>query len=134
MRALDAGLDAAATVALGELARSRAAVRSACSVRGAGGRVPDRGGRFPAFMREVGDVHRELYPENAELYGENIRGKIERCIALDDAEYEAARRARAEHAERARGGARGLRPAASPRRSRARRRRRTSSRWRSGPR
>jgi aspartyl-tRNA(Asn)/glutamyl-tRNA(Gln) amidotransferase subunit A len=55
----------------------------------------------PAFMREVGDVHRELYPENAELYGDNIRGKIERCIALDDAEYEAARLARAEHRERA---------------------------------
>jgi Asp-tRNA(Asn)/Glu-tRNA(Gln) amidotransferase A subunit family amidase len=55
----------------------------------------------PAFMREVGDVHRELYPENAELYGDNIRGKIERCIALDDAEYEAARRARTDHAERA---------------------------------
>jgi aspartyl-tRNA(Asn)/glutamyl-tRNA(Gln) amidotransferase subunit A len=55
----------------------------------------------PAFMREVGDVHRELYPENAELYGENIRAKIERCIALGDAEYEAACRARAEHAERA---------------------------------
>ena len=55
----------------------------------------------PAFMREVGDVHRQLYPENVELYGENIRGKIERCIALDDAAYEAAVRARAEHAERA---------------------------------
>ena len=55
----------------------------------------------PAFMREVGDVHRELYPENAELYGENIRGKIERCIALDDGEYDAACAARAEHAERA---------------------------------
>jgi aspartyl-tRNA(Asn)/glutamyl-tRNA(Gln) amidotransferase subunit A len=55
----------------------------------------------PAFMREVGDVHRELYPENAELYGENIRPKIERCLALSDAEYEAARRARAEHVERA---------------------------------
>jgi aspartyl-tRNA(Asn)/glutamyl-tRNA(Gln) amidotransferase subunit A len=55
----------------------------------------------PAFMREVGDVHRELYPENAELYGDNIRGKIERCIALGDAEYEAARRARTDHAERA---------------------------------
>jgi aspartyl-tRNA(Asn)/glutamyl-tRNA(Gln) amidotransferase subunit A len=55
----------------------------------------------PAFMREVGDVHRDLYPENAELYGENIRGKIERCIALGDAEYEAAVRARAELTERA---------------------------------
>ena len=55
----------------------------------------------PAFMREVGDVHRDLYPENAELYGENIRGKIERCIAVDDATYAAAVRARAEHAARA---------------------------------
>ncbi|HVW88496.1 MAG TPA: amidase, partial [Gaiellaceae bacterium] len=55
----------------------------------------------PAFMREVGDVHRDLYPENAELYGENIRGKIERCIALSDGEYEAAVRARAEHREQA---------------------------------
>ena len=54
-----------------------------------------------AFMREVGDVHRELYAEHAELYGENIRGKIERCIAVSDAEYETAVRARAEHAERA---------------------------------
>jgi aspartyl-tRNA(Asn)/glutamyl-tRNA(Gln) amidotransferase subunit A len=55
----------------------------------------------PAFMREVGDVHRELYPENSELYGENIRGKIEMCIALGDGEYEDAMRARAELAERA---------------------------------
>jgi aspartyl-tRNA(Asn)/glutamyl-tRNA(Gln) amidotransferase subunit A len=56
---------------------------------------------FPVFQREVGDVHRELYPENAELYGENIRGKVEACIALDDAAYEAGLRARAEHADRA---------------------------------
>ncbi len=53
----------------------------------------------PAFMREVGDVHRELYAEHEELYGENIRTKIERCIALSDAEYDAAVRARAELAE-----------------------------------
>jgi aspartyl-tRNA(Asn)/glutamyl-tRNA(Gln) amidotransferase subunit A len=52
-------------------------------------------------MREVGDVHRELYPEHAELYGENIRGKIERCLAVTDAEYELALRARAELQERA---------------------------------
>jgi aspartyl-tRNA(Asn)/glutamyl-tRNA(Gln) amidotransferase subunit A len=49
----------------------------------------------PAFMREVADVHRELYPENAELYGENIRGKVERCLAISDGEYEAAVAARA---------------------------------------
>ena len=74
------------------------------------GDVPVRGTRVefptaeavvPAFMREVGDVHRGLYPENAELYGENIREKIERCIAIGDGEYEAAVRARAGHAERA---------------------------------
>jgi aspartyl-tRNA(Asn)/glutamyl-tRNA(Gln) amidotransferase subunit A len=55
----------------------------------------------PAFMREVGDVHRELYAEQGDLYGENIRVKIERCIAVGDGEYEAAVRARAEHRERA---------------------------------
>lgn len=55
----------------------------------------------PAFMREVGDVHRGLYAEQSELYGENIRSKIERCIAVGDAEYEAAVRARAAHRERA---------------------------------
>jgi len=55
----------------------------------------------PAFMREVADVHRELYAEQPELYGENIRGKIERCLALTDAEYEAAVRARDRLRERA---------------------------------
>jgi Asp-tRNA(Asn)/Glu-tRNA(Gln) amidotransferase A subunit family amidase len=55
----------------------------------------------PAFMREVGDVHRELYAENGELYGENIRDKVERCIAVTDAQYSAAVRARDELRERA---------------------------------
>jgi aspartyl-tRNA(Asn)/glutamyl-tRNA(Gln) amidotransferase subunit A len=49
----------------------------------------------PAFMREVGDVHRDLYPENAELYGENIREKVERCIAVGDGDYGAGVAARA---------------------------------------
>ncbi|HEY6963349.1 MAG TPA: amidase [Gaiellaceae bacterium] len=56
---------------------------------------------FPVFAREVGDVHRDLYAENAELYGENIRSKVEMCIAITDGEYEAGLRARAEHRERA---------------------------------
>jgi aspartyl-tRNA(Asn)/glutamyl-tRNA(Gln) amidotransferase subunit A len=55
----------------------------------------------PLFQREVGDVHRDLYREQGELYGENIRGKVERCIAVDDATVERARVARSEHAERA---------------------------------
>ena len=56
---------------------------------------------FPAFAREVADVHRELYAEHAEIYGDNIRGKIERCLAVTDAEYEAALAARGRLAERA---------------------------------
>lgn len=56
---------------------------------------------FPVFQREVADVHRELYAENEELYGENIRPKIEGCLAVGDGEYADALRARAELAERA---------------------------------
>jgi aspartyl-tRNA(Asn)/glutamyl-tRNA(Gln) amidotransferase subunit A len=45
------------------------------------------------FMREVADVHRELYAENAELYGEDLRIKIERCLEVSDADAaDAARR------------------------------------------
>jgi aspartyl-tRNA(Asn)/glutamyl-tRNA(Gln) amidotransferase subunit A len=54
----------------------------------------------PLFMREVGDVHRELYPEHAELYGENISSKIERCIAVSDGEAAAAEAAREAYRER----------------------------------
>jgi Asp-tRNA(Asn)/Glu-tRNA(Gln) amidotransferase A subunit family amidase len=70
-------------------------------VRGEPIEFPTAEAVVPAFMREVGDVHRELYAESAELYGENIRGKIERCIAVTDAEYAAASRARDELRERA---------------------------------
>lgn len=55
----------------------------------------------PAFMREVGDVHRELYATHSDLYGENIAGKIERCLQISDGEYAAAQQARRELAERA---------------------------------
>jgi aspartyl-tRNA(Asn)/glutamyl-tRNA(Gln) amidotransferase subunit A len=55
----------------------------------------------PVFQREVGDVHRDLYAEHADLYGENIRTKVERCIAVDDSTFDAAVRARTELTERA---------------------------------
>jgi aspartyl-tRNA(Asn)/glutamyl-tRNA(Gln) amidotransferase subunit A len=54
-----------------------------------------------AFMREIADVHRELYAEHSDLYGANVAAKIERCLGLTDSEYEAARRAVAEYRERA---------------------------------
>jgi Asp-tRNA(Asn)/Glu-tRNA(Gln) amidotransferase A subunit family amidase len=54
----------------------------------------------PDFMREVADVHRALFPGNEELYGDNVRGKIERALRVTDGEAAAAERERAEYAER----------------------------------
>ena len=53
-----------------------------------------------AFMHEVAAVHRELYAENDELYGEEIAVKIERCLAVSAGEADRAEQARAEYAER----------------------------------
>ena len=50
----------------------------------------------PVFMREAGDVHRDLFAEFADSYGDNVRTKIERCLALTEGEYEAGLHARAE--------------------------------------
>ena len=55
----------------------------------------------PVFMHEAADVHRDLFAEFADSYGDNVRTKIERCLALSDGEYEAGLRARDELAERA---------------------------------
>jgi aspartyl-tRNA(Asn)/glutamyl-tRNA(Gln) amidotransferase subunit A len=55
---------------------------------------PEPVGVTPAFQREVADVHRELYAEQAELYGENVRTKIERCLAVSEGEAAAAQAAR----------------------------------------
>jgi aspartyl-tRNA(Asn)/glutamyl-tRNA(Gln) amidotransferase subunit A len=55
----------------------------------------------PVFMREAGDVHRDLFAEFADSYGENVRTKIERCLELTEREYDAGLRARRELAERA---------------------------------
>jgi aspartyl-tRNA(Asn)/glutamyl-tRNA(Gln) amidotransferase subunit A len=48
----------------------------------------------PAFMREVADVHRGLFPERAEEYGDGVRTKIERCFEVSEDEVESAREAR----------------------------------------
>jgi aspartyl-tRNA(Asn)/glutamyl-tRNA(Gln) amidotransferase subunit A len=52
------------------------------------------------FMREAADVHRELFREHAHAYGDNVRTKIERCLAVTDAEYEQALRALGGYRER----------------------------------
>ena len=43
---------------------------------------------YALFMREAADVHRALFAENAELYGEDVRLKMERCLAVRDSEVE----------------------------------------------
>ena len=58
------------------------------------------GETYPVFMREVADVHRDLFRENARLYGENVRIKIERCLRVTADEYEAAREARERYSQR----------------------------------
>jgi aspartyl-tRNA(Asn)/glutamyl-tRNA(Gln) amidotransferase subunit A len=62
--------------------------------------LPLAHGLGPAFRREVADVHRELFLEHAESYGENVRLKLERCLEVTDAEYERAAAERVRYRER----------------------------------
>ena len=55
---------------------------------------------YALFMREVADVHRVLYPERADEYGENVRWKLERCVEVTDGEVAAAQRGRDEYRDR----------------------------------
>jgi aspartyl-tRNA(Asn)/glutamyl-tRNA(Gln) amidotransferase subunit A len=57
-------------------------------------------GENALFMREVADVHRGLFPERADEYGESIRWKLERCLEVTDREVATAERLRAEYRER----------------------------------
>jgi len=41
-----------------------------------------------SFQHEVADVHRDLFARNAELYGANVRWKVERALEVTDQEYE----------------------------------------------
>jgi aspartyl-tRNA(Asn)/glutamyl-tRNA(Gln) amidotransferase subunit A len=54
--------------------------------------LPD--GVSPLFMREVADVHRSLFSDHADEYGDNVRTKVLRCLEVTDADADAARRAR----------------------------------------
>jgi aspartyl-tRNA(Asn)/glutamyl-tRNA(Gln) amidotransferase subunit A len=55
---------------------------------------------YDAFSREVADVHRELFLEHADSYGDNVRQKVERCLEVSDAEYERATTQRERYHER----------------------------------
>jgi len=62
--------------------------------------LPFADGTFPVFMREVADVHRALFPDNAEAYGAEVRRKIERCLEVSDRDADAATTARERYRER----------------------------------
>jgi aspartyl-tRNA(Asn)/glutamyl-tRNA(Gln) amidotransferase subunit A len=51
-------------------------------------------------MRETAETHASLFAEHRELYGENVAVKLERCMRVTDAEYEAGRRTRERYRER----------------------------------
>ena len=51
------------------------------------------------FRREIADVHRGLFPEHDESYGEDVREKIEECLRISENEAEAAARERVDYRE-----------------------------------
>ena len=55
----------------------------------------------PAFQAEAADVHRELFAEHADLYGENVRRKLEAAFAVSDEAVAASRAEREALRERA---------------------------------
>jgi aspartyl-tRNA(Asn)/glutamyl-tRNA(Gln) amidotransferase subunit A len=59
--------------------------------------VPDE--TYLLFKREVADVHRELFAENADLYGEDVRIKVEGCLRVGDRDVERALHAREAYRE-----------------------------------
>jgi len=52
------------------------------------------------FEREIADVHRTRFAERRDGYSTNVAAKIERCLALPDAEFEAGARERERYRER----------------------------------
>jgi aspartyl-tRNA(Asn)/glutamyl-tRNA(Gln) amidotransferase subunit A len=60
--------------------------------------VPEGVGRL--FMHEVAVVHAELFAENADLYGEDVRIKIERCLDVTEGDAGRAAQRREEYRSR----------------------------------
>ena len=110
LRALGAELveasgDVRAALAWTELADPlvRARVEEAAALLPAVERIdfPLPGDLNPAFQAEAADVHRELFAEHADLYGENVRRKLEAAFAVSEAAVEASRAEREAYRGRA---------------------------------
>jgi Asp-tRNA(Asn)/Glu-tRNA(Gln) amidotransferase A subunit family amidase len=63
---------------------------------------PRAQGHLPVFMHEVGEVHRALYEEHADEYGEDVAWKLrELCFPVTDAGLTEAQRVRASFCDEA---------------------------------
>jgi aspartyl-tRNA(Asn)/glutamyl-tRNA(Gln) amidotransferase subunit A len=62
---------------------------------------PFPGDLNPAFQVEAAEVHRELFTEHRDLYGDNVRRKLEAAFAVDGAKAAASRTERARYRRRA---------------------------------
>jgi aspartyl-tRNA(Asn)/glutamyl-tRNA(Gln) amidotransferase subunit A len=82
------------------LVRERVEAAAECFPRRRALELPRPEGVYPGFEREVADVHRELFLEHADSYGATVRPKVERCLAVTDAEVERALERRARYRER----------------------------------
>ena len=58
---------------------------------------PLSGAFDPTFMAEAADVHRDLFAEHRDLYGENVRIKLERAFAVTEEEVAASRALREDY-------------------------------------
>jgi aspartyl-tRNA(Asn)/glutamyl-tRNA(Gln) amidotransferase subunit A len=82
------------------LVRERVEAAAAFFPRARALELPLPKGIGAVFMREVADVHGELFAEHRDAYGDNVRAKIDACLAITDAAYERGLGARAEYRER----------------------------------
>ena len=81
------------------LVRARVGEAAALFPRQRAIELPEPEGIGRLFMHEVAGVHGELFAENSDLYGEDLRIKIERCLGVTDAEAEHASHRREEYRE-----------------------------------
>ncbi|MGH3040212.1 MAG: amidase [Gaiellaceae bacterium] len=108
------GLVGLASIPLGEIRAAlawtehadplvRARVEAAAALLPGVARVefPLPGDVNPDFQTEAADVHRELFARHADLYGENVRRKLEVAFAVSEEDVAASRAEREAYRERA---------------------------------
>jgi aspartyl-tRNA(Asn)/glutamyl-tRNA(Gln) amidotransferase subunit A len=96
--------DVAAAVAWTEhadpLVRERVEAAAALFPRLRRVELPLPGDLDPAFQAEAAEVHRDLFAAHADLYGENVRRKLERAFAVSDADVATSRAERDAYRQR----------------------------------